>query len=470
MIGLVLCGICFVSVYWATRRNLGLGVALVLAIGYSYGLVRARFPDGGTHFTFDSGAIALYLAHFTGTQDADRTSRSRFVQPWAMALAAWPVICMMVAAAIPETQPILVQLVGLRAAAMYVPFIVLGARLRKHDLDQIALALAILNVLALALGLYEFAFGVEAVMPRNRMTDLIYASKDVIAEGESHYRIPGPFQNAHMFGGVMACSIPFVVHNLENPGRLRVMAWVGVGAAAISVFLCGARTPVVVLGATTAYVLVTLRARWGTLLAVALCAGAVAYVVTHVGRFQRFETLADTDMVEGRVAQSVNVSLFDAMGEYPLGAGLASAFGTSVPFFLQDIARPPIGIESEFGRILVEQGIIGLALWVAFIALSVSRKAAIRETSGVALTFGYATIAFTWLTTGLLGAGLLAAIPEASFLFLLSGMRLALVPVVAPELSVRQVGVRSAPKLRTAGLATARRALNAPISRTSSPS
>ena len=85
------------------------------------------------------------------------------------------------------------------------------------------------------------------------------------------------------------------------------------------------------------------------------------------------------------------------------------------------------------------------------------------------MTFGHATIAFTWLTA-MLGGGFLAAIPHAAIAFLLSGMRLALPPIAAPKHSVRHVGTHSRRQPRVAGLATARRGLNAPISRTASPS
>ena len=469
MIGAVLCVFCFVATYSATRRSLGLGVAVVLTIGYFYGVIRAWFPDGGTHFTYDAGMVALYLVHFTGAPDAEGESRSRLVRPWVVAFIVWPFVCMLFAAALPDTQPLLIQLVGLRAAAMYVPVLLIGARLRAEDLDRIAVVLAILNIVALGFGLYEFFFGVDSVFPLNRMTELIFRSHDIVADGVSHYRIPGPFSSAHAYGGIMAWSIPFLMHNVEKGGPKRILAWVGVGAAAVGVFLCGARSPVVILVGTTAYVLVTLRARWGTLLAVAICTVGVAYLVMHVERFQRFETLADTDMVEGRVAQSMNLSLIDALVQYPLGAGLASAFGTSIPFFLQDIARPCIGIESEFGRILIEQGLIGLALWIAFMVLSVTRRVTVRETSPLALSFGYATVLVTWLM-GFIGAGLLAAIPATTFLFLFSGMRLAQPLAVTAKHSVRHVGERSPRKPLTPRLSRARRGVSAPISRTVSPS
>ena len=92
----------------------------------------------------------------------------------------------------------------------------------------------------------------------------------------------------------------------------------------------------------------------------------------------------------------------------------------SVPFFLADYALPPVGIESEFGRLLLEEGLPGLLLWVGFIGyvLWVSLSGLRR---GDARTTGmWIFCAGSW-GTGLIGTGLLAAIPSTMLLMLYCG-------------------------------------------------
>jgi hypothetical protein len=300
----------------------------------------------------------------------------------------------------------------------------LGARLKREDLDRLATTLAIMNIVALGFGAIEYVYGVDAVVPQNRNTQLIFITRDVQGAGETHFRIPSIFANAHMYGGTMGLSVPFIAHGLELGGRSRLICWLGIGAAGLSVFLCGSRMPVVVMMVASAYVLVTLRARWTTLLAVAVAAIAIAQVVLHVERMQRFETLGDTDMVEGRIAGSVNESFFTAMLTYPMGAGLATAFGTNIPYFLLSIARPSIGIENEYGRILLEEGIPGLIMWLGFIWVSLTNRVRESVASPAANSFGHAVLVMSW-GASLVGAGLLCGIPSTAFLMLLSGMRLA---------------------------------------------
>jgi hypothetical protein len=176
----------------------------------------------------------------------------------------------------------------------------------------------------------------------------------------------------------------------------------------------------------TVYVLVSLRMRISTLFGFALAGAAIAYLVTSFERFQRFTTLGDSNMVRDRIAMSVNMSFFDILKSYPLGAGLASAWGTTIPSFLRNdpnIHRQ-LGIENEYGRIVVEEGIIGLVLWVSLFLSSLFGRQRLREASPVAAAYMHA-IGIVMCLTGAMGAGLLYATPLAPMFFVIIGMRLA---------------------------------------------
>jgi len=150
-----------------------------------------------------------------------------------------------------------------------------------------------------------------------------------------------------------------------------------------------------------------------------LCGAIVAAAVLALSneRLQRFTSLSDSEAVAGRIQGSVNRTFFEVMVEYPMGNGLGGG-GTSIPSFLEGQVVKPIAIESEYGRILLEQGIIGLLFWIGFIFwfLTCSRASARSEWIvarrltwvGCAVSFGLSA----------LGTGMLTSIPSTALMLL----------------------------------------------------
>jgi len=145
-------------------------------------------------------------------------------------------------------------------------------------------------------------------------------------------------------------------------------------------------------------------------------------------RFQRFKSLSDTGSVSDRVAGSVNRGLFEMILEYPMGNGLGGG-GTSLPYFLASQVRNPIGMESEYARVVCEQGIIGLVLWCAIVVAYFARvKTAFAKgpwTGSRRLMWCMA--AFT-LLSGFIGLGAFTSIPATVLLLL--GMGWTAIPMV----------------------------------------
>jgi hypothetical protein len=164
--------------------------------------------------------------------------------------------------------------------------------------------------------------------------------------------------------------------------------------------------------------LLTTRMKKGGRLAFVLLLAGVAWTALSNERFQRFKSLGDTDLVSDRIAGSVNRGFFEILFEYPMGNGLGGG-GTSIPYFLQGQVRNPIGMENEYTRILAEQGIIGLGLWLAFIAWYVSRvriafaRVPWGNTKRMAWCLGLAFLGTAWI-----GIGLFTAIPATVMLML----------------------------------------------------
>ena len=144
---------------------------------------------------------------------------------------------------------------------------------------------------------------------------------------------------------------------------------------------------------------------------------------------QRFLAVEDTEVYVGRLRISVNSTFLELLTEYPFGNGMGAG-GTSIPFFLQHLLQSPVGIENEYGRILLEQGVAGLALWIVFIFWFVGRRpVGYREPwiFGRKLLWAFSLAAFALAT---LGTGLMTAIPASMMFFLGIGFVVAPAPVL----------------------------------------
>ena len=136
------------------------------------------------------------------------------------------------------------------------------------------------------------------------------------------------------------------------------------------------------------------------LVAVGLTAIALG-VAADNERLQRAITLEDTEFVSERIRASANESFFELMIQYPAGAGMGSAFGTSIPYFLADRTPTAIGLENEYSRILVDQGLVGLGLWLAFLVWLLHRPPPpfrLDVPWGLGVIFMYALVSTNWLT------------------------------------------------------------------------
>jgi hypothetical protein len=248
----------------------------------------------------------------------------------------------------------------------------------------------------------------------------------------------------------MVFSVPFLLNGLEGKRGARILAFAGLGAAGLGIFLCGARSPVIILGAATFYSLFSLKFRFSTLFAFAVLGAALYYLVSNSARLQRFETLGDTSYVEARLAGSLNLSLVEAFISYPLGAGLGRAFGTSVPFFLMNYAEPQIGIESEYGHTIIEQGAPGLLILVCFCVWTLRPTRAPIQMTQTAQPYMVAIVAVSWLM-GTIGVGLFSSIPGTALLLLLAGICGASPVPEKQRLALRHVGARREGNVRDIG-------------------
>jgi len=397
-------------------------MAVVYAGGYFYAILRAQFFDGFSHFVFDGGVLGLYLARFTLSAGHVFPRHAQLLRRWLAALVGWPVFLFFLCFFSPQHP--LIQLVGLRAAVLFLPFLLLGAGVRVKDLKFLAVVVACLNVMAFGVALGEYFWGLAPFFPKTAVTEIMYGSKD-IAEF-SHYRIPSTFGSAAAYGGAMVASLPLLFGRWRAPDAAtgtKLLLVFGLFTAALGVFMCGSRTPVIYLLLLSSLVAFEFRTRLGYLLLALIMAGGVAYFVSGTERLQRFTTLQDKDYISWRLETSANFGVIELALDYPMGAGLGSAWGTSIPSFMAHLAdQPQLGAENEYSRIATEQGLPGVFLWLSFIVwVLLHRRTLPGHQWALGVRLMYVIVGLSW-STAFLGCGMLTAIPGTAMLLFQMGV------------------------------------------------
>lgn len=414
----VVCILAFVVCFAATRRAVWSGFIAASAVGYLYGITRANIESSLAQFVYDAALAGCFLAATTLRLTAEQKLRLRRLMPWVICLVGWPTLLMLVPA-----QPFLIQLVGWRGQVLFVPFILIGAMVEGTDLRLVARGLAILNLAVFGCALAEVVIGVPRFYPPNAADAIIYNSTDVFFGGVRHFRIPATFANSAAYASNMVASMPILLGALsvERPRSWsRYFILTASAASAVGVFLAASRSAAAMLMlmmAITAFSSRLVRFPRITWIATVIL---IAILVAITPRLQRFLTLGDPGMVAERVHGSVNGGLIELAEDYPLGNGLGGG-GTSIPYFLRPLLKDQIGLENEYARIIGEQGLPGLALWLAFIGWTLTRPAAPRSDpwySARWLAWLFCALSFA---TAPLGTGLLNAIPQTATTLLMMG-------------------------------------------------
>jgi hypothetical protein len=413
---LYLCLLSFALCYWAGRRSLVSGLVAVLGVGYAYGITRANIPETFSHFIFDAGVIGLYAAQLFRRLSPLEEFKVGPLRMWLEFLIAWPVLLFLV-----PIQDLLIQVVGLRGNIFLLPFIFLGARMNGEDRYRLALWIAGFDLLVFVFAVAEYLLGLERFFPHNHVTELIYLSKDVV--GHTSYRIPASFANAHAYGGTMVMGLPLLLGALVQKSKTSLqfqLLILGVGAALLGIMMSAARTHFLVAAVLVIVATFSLRSRFGYALGWLILLCGVGWLVSGEQRLQRFKELGSAETVQERVSWSVNMNFVEIAAQYPFGNGLGGG-GTSIPYFLQDRIQNPIGMENEYARIMLEQGLTGLLIWVVFILWIFTRRNQDPGDSwylGRRLAFVSCSVFFI---SALIGTGLLTSIPQSGLFLLLVG-------------------------------------------------
>ncbi len=426
---LALCLLSFALCYATGRRSLVDGIVAALTVGYVYGITKANIADTTSNFIFDAGVVGLYAAQLFRPLDAVLKARVEALRSWMEVLMLWAMVIFFFPA-----QELIIRIVGLRPSIFFLPFLLLGARLLPGERYKLGLWLAALNLMALGFAIAEFLISVPAFFPRNQMTRIIYASKDVLGANTA-YRIPSCFANAHAYGGTMVSTVPFIAGAFLQKHRrqwhLHLLV-IGLAAAMLGVLLSATRVNFVAISILILILTFSIKSRLGYAFGWIVILGSIGLLASGEARLQRVAELQNTEYVKERVVGSVNMTFFELAAQYPFGNGLGGG-GSSIPYFLQGQIRNPVLMENEYARIMLEQGIFGLCLWIAFIIWLASRFKGDRFDpwrQGRMLAWCACMINFA---IGFLGIGLFASVPQTCLLLLTAGWVAARTPKLAHE-------------------------------------
>lgn len=429
--------IAFVAAFVSSRISLGASISVLLTVGYFSGIIRANYLHVLTTFMFDMCVLGLYIGVFVNQPELVNKLKRSSLASWIFVLAMWPLIV----AAVPVND-FLIQMLALRATVWLLPLMLIGVRITEDDLTVMARVMVALNLCALVAGLICYFYGVRTLYPENSVTKIIYNSADIAG---GYHRIPSTFLSSAAYGGTMLATMPFLINRLFNPrtgSNEKLWMAVGLVAAGIGIAMCGSRSPVVaaVLILVFAWFLSGFSMKVG--IPIVLGFAAFIFLILSNERFQRVTSLSEQTMVASRIRGSVNENFLELFFDYPFGAGMGSSVGTSVPFFLQNRAPKQVGLENEYSRILVDQGWIGLLLWLLFLFwlhVPWPRLKQSRDGFGFGTSMIYAGSLLAW-ATAVIGSGLLSSIPGSAILLINMGIIVARREQIS---TARRIPVRS---------------------------
>jgi hypothetical protein len=421
MSGFVLCILAFLTTFFVGMLNWRFSLCVLMAWGYFFGFLKANFVDSAGHFIFDASTIGFYFALMMTLTKVQNRFAWKPVKTWLILLIAWPVFMALI-----PLQHYLIQLVGLRGNIMWLPMVLVGAMMDGRSRVTFSIALVFLNWVSLAFAIAEYLLGVEIFIPTNQATSIVFNSNDIVG---NQLRIPSIFANAHSYAGSMVATVPWLlgelIDNRKNPLKSYFLIS-GIVACVLGVFMAGPRQPVAILGLVITLFLLMGRINLAFLICLLVVGSVGSYFVYQNERMQRFMDLQDFDKVQARVELSLNSYFVDLVLDYPMGNGMGAG-GTSIPYFLQTYLTNAVGLENEYSRILLEQGLIGLGIWIGFIIWLVFRKIDKKDPA-------FATKKLCWiyavviLLTAWIGIGMMTTVPGTVLLMLAIGI------CVAPSL------------------------------------
>ena len=301
----------------------------------------------------------------------------------------------------PISPNILYGLLGMKIYFYYVPLMFLGYAMlsRPQDLEQLLLVSMGAGIVVAGLGIAQSVLGVQFLTPDNSAAELYELSHLTRFSPITHQEVFAPssvFVSAGRFSyymillWILAMGMQGYLLLARRPGAK--YGFLGLGVVTVAVMVTGTRTPFVfVIGSAfvmSAAFLWGAPWRWGQghrmvkSLRRAFLFGGIGLILmvevfpTVIGGNWAFfsETLSATGEGSQLVGRAVDYPILnlqesfqDGLWPYGHGTGMSSQGIQYVAKFL-DEPMPRFGVESGYGTLIVEFGILGLFLWFFWVA------------------------------------------------------------------------------------------------------
>ena len=300
----------------------------------------------------------------------------------------------------PFSPSIVYGLLGLKLYFYYAPLMLLGYAMieRPADLERFLTVNLIAGTVVAALGVAQSILGISFLTPDDiapEFYNLTHVSRSSPVTNSISVATSSVFVSAGRFSFYLILLWILVMgalgYMLLNRRRGAKYGFLGMGVVTVAVIITGTRTPFVFLVASalvmTAGFLWGAPWRWGhghrlakTLIRAFLVGGVALILMAEVFPLAlggRWNYLAETLSVGGQGSELQNrawdypTDNFMATFQYACwlegcGTGLNS-LGTQYVARLVNAPLPTIGVESGYGALILEMGILGPVLWLAWV-------------------------------------------------------------------------------------------------------
>ncbi len=410
----------------AVLANWRMGVYLFLAWLLVEDLPRKFLGnDMRLYFAKDALAAIVYLAFLAATiRGREPRVRAGFWGP-LLVFAGWGLVQVFN----PRSPSLVYGLLGLRMYFFYIPLLFLGYALLRNERDLrrfLAFNLALATVIA-GLGIVQGIVGLDFLNPTELSPQLNLARlvRQAPITGELVPRPTSVFVSDGRFAWYMLAmfllGIGAVAYLVSHRTRGAWLASAAVGAIAVSIVISGVRGAFMyslgsagVLASAFTYGAGPRLRRWvRRALALGLATGGLALVAVltlypkAVGARWDFyyETIAPWNQTSELAWRAWGYPVGNLLGAFtfpgwPLGYGIGtSSLGVQYVTGTLGLPAPNIGVESGYGTLILELGIVGPVMWLLWtVALVREGWRATRRLRGTPLfPLGFAIIWFLLL-------------------------------------------------------------------------
>lgn len=301
----------------------------------------------------------------------------------------------------PISPNVLYGVLGMKIYFYYAPLMFLGYAMleRPQDLERLLLVCMGAGIVIAALGIAQSVLGVSFLTPDQGAAELYELSHLTRFSPLTHQEVlatSSVFVSAGRFSGyvvllwILAMGMQGYLLLARRPGAK--YGFLGLGVVTVAVMITGTRTPFVFV-AGSAFVMVAAFLwgapwRWGQghrmlkSLRRAFLFGGIGLILmvevfpTVIGGNWAFfsETLSPTGAGSQLVSRAVDYPILnlqesfqDGLWPYGHGTGMSSLGIQYVARFL-DQPVPRFSVESGYGTLIVEFGILGLVLWFVWVS------------------------------------------------------------------------------------------------------